>query len=274
MWDLSSSTRDQTHIPCIGRLTASLWGGTREAPQSLHFWWTPNRYQKVLSFCSLPRYDHFPPPSAADFGLCQGVVPAEHACLHTASLLPACVHAHTSHSLINPPPPRSQHWLVEGIWRHKNFHSGHPGTDFFPFCWIQRYAVQIPRCHGQRVPLPLATDQWQSCNIQGHAPSWGGLYPMAERRRSVKAWASVHNSRPFWMATLALKLPRASVLLGLEGCSNSLPPYFSPPFNKYWSQDRSLLSTLFNKLIVFPKESNLNQSLIFSFLTCHWIYFS
>ena len=201
-------------------------------------------------------------------------MPAEHTRLHTASLLPACVRAHTSHSLINPPPPRSQHWLVEGIWRHKNFHSGYPGTAFSPFCWIQRYAVQIPCCRGQRVPLPLATDQWQSCNIQGHAPSWGGLYPMADRRRSVKAWPSVHNSRPFWMAILALKLPRGSVFLGLEECSNSLPPYFPLPSISIGPKITPYPSTLFNKLSVLPKESNLNQSLIFSFLTCHWIYFS
>ena len=56
-------------------------------------------------------------------------------------LIPACARAHTSHSLISPPPPRSEHWPVEDIWRYKNLHSGYPGTDFFPFCWIQKYAA-------------------------------------------------------------------------------------------------------------------------------------
>ena len=34
MWDLSSPTRDQTHIPCIGGQIINHWT-TREAPASL-----------------------------------------------------------------------------------------------------------------------------------------------------------------------------------------------------------------------------------------------
>ena len=36
MWDLSSLTRDRTHVPCIGRRILNHWT-TREVPELIYF---------------------------------------------------------------------------------------------------------------------------------------------------------------------------------------------------------------------------------------------
>ena len=71
MWDLTSSNRDRTHTPCIGRLSCNHWT-TREVPLFILF---PNRFsiyrlmsnggkeqnkQTKKPACSYPKVEHFP----------------------------------------------------------------------------------------------------------------------------------------------------------------------------------------------------------------------
>lgn len=119
--------------------------------QSLHFWWAPNRYQIVLRFCSLPRYNCFPPlvskwlqgfvrvPLRLRAGPTHPPTTTPARCVAGHCLprfLPPCAHAHTSNILISLPPPQSQHWLVESIWTYKNclFWLTRPRADFFHLC--------------------------------------------------------------------------------------------------------------------------------------------
>lgn len=130
-------------------------------------------------------------------------------------LLPACAHAHTSHSLISPPPPRSERWPMEDIWRYKNFRSGYPGTDFFPFCWIQRYAAQIPAREGllPRAESAITFSNWpvaeltypRSCSVLGWPISNGW---QTQKCKGLALYAQLQTILKLTiLATLALKLP-------------------------------------------------------------------
>ena len=52
VWDLSSLTRDRTHIPCIGRWILNCWT-TREIPRVLHFLLLLSHFSRVR-LCATP----------------------------------------------------------------------------------------------------------------------------------------------------------------------------------------------------------------------------
>lgn len=215
--------------------------------QSLHFWWAPNRYQIVLRFCSLPRYNCFPPlvskwlqgfvrvPLRLRAGPTHPPPLPPHAAWRDtaspASFLRVRMLTHqTSLSACRLLSHSTDSWKAsEHI---KTAFSGSLGHEQISFTFVLDPEICCPDTPAREGSLARAENavslwrppQLQSCLAQAHASPRGGPYLMAVSCLSVKSWPSMHGSGQFWAAILALKLPMGS---GKSTAGPGLPLRFS-----------------------------------------------